>query len=87
MKTLRSVYINQRFFYLLMGLGGVFFISVFVKWLFDVALILLVLFLLITVADFFILYTLRKGIVAERELPDKLSNGDANIIRISLNNN
>ena len=87
MKTLRSVYINQRFFSILLGLGGVFFISFFVKWLFDVALVLLVLFFLITVVDFFILYTLRNGVEAERELPDKLSNGDINIIRINLNNN
>jgi hypothetical protein len=87
MKVLKSLYINHLFFYILLGIGGVFFISFFVKWMFDVAVVLLLLFLLVTVIDLFVLYSGRKGIEAERELPDRLSNGDDNIIRISLKNN
>ena len=51
------------------------------------AMVLLVLLLLVTVIDLFMLYTGRKGIEAERELPDRLSNGDNNIIHIRLKNN
>src|ERR1035437_5960365 len=87
MKILKSIYINQLFFYILLGIGGVFFISFFVKWLFDVALVLLMLLLLVTIIDIFVLYSGKKGIEAERELPDKFSNGDNNIIQISLKNN
>ena len=87
MKVLKSLYINLLFFYILMGIGGVFFISFFVKWMFGVAEVLLILLVLVTIIDIFMLYTGKKGIVALREVPDKLSNGDENIIRISLKNN
>ena len=87
MKVLKSIYIRHLFFYILLGIGGVFFISFFVKWMFDMAMVLLVLLLLVTVIDLFILYTGKKGIEAERELPDRLSNGDINIIHIRLKNN
>jgi len=87
MKVLKSLYINHLFFYIIMGIAGVYFISFFVKWMFDVAHVLLLLYLLITLIDIFVLYYGKKGIETYRELPDKLSNGDENIIRISLNNN
>ena len=87
MKVLKSIYIRHLFFYILLGIGGVFFISFFVKWMFDMAMVLLVLLLLVTVIDLFVLYTGKKGIEAERELPDRLSNGDNNIIHIRLKNN
>src|ERR1035437_131884 len=87
MKVLKSLYINPLFFYILMGIGGVFFISFFVKWMFNVADVLLILLVLVTIVDIFMLYTGKKGIVAVREVPDKLSNGDENIIRISMKNN
>ncbi|MBV5283259.1 MAG: DUF58 domain-containing protein [Paludibacter sp.] len=87
MKVLKSIYIRHLFFYILLGIGGVFFISFFVKWMFDMAMVLLVLLLLVTVIDLFMLYTGKKGIEAERELPDRLSNGDNNIIHIRLKNN
>ncbi|HET7732558.1 MAG TPA: DUF58 domain-containing protein [Paludibacter sp.] len=87
MKLLKSLYLNHLFFYVLLGIGGLFFISFFVKWMFDVAVILLLIFLLITLIDIFILYAGKKGLEATRELPDRFSNGDENIIHISLTNN
>lgn len=51
------------------------------------AVILFVLYLLVTVIDIFVLYYSKNGIETVRELPDRLSNGDENIIRISLKNN
>ncbi|MDD4968969.1 MAG: DUF58 domain-containing protein [Paludibacter sp.] len=87
MKVLKSLYINHLFFYILMGIGGLFFLSFFVKWMFDVAVILFVLYLLVTVIDIFALYYNKNGIETVRELPDRLSNGDENIIQISLKNN
>jgi uncharacterized protein (DUF58 family) len=87
MKIFKSLYINHLFFNILLGIGGVFFISFFVKWMFDVAIVLLGLFVLLGIIDVFVLYSGRKGVEAERELPDRLSNGDENIIHISLKNN
>ena len=70
-----------------MGIGSVFFISLFVKWMFNMAVVLLLLFLLITIIDIFVLYSGKNGIVSGRDLPDRLSNGDENIIRLTLKNN
>jgi len=71
MKVLKSLYINHLFFYILMGIGGLFFLSFFVKWMFDVAVILFVLYLLVTVIDIFVLYYSKNGIETVRELPDQ----------------
>lgn len=87
MKVLKSFYINPLFFNILLGIGGVFFISFFVKGMFGIAEVGLLLFLLVTVIDTFVLYYSKKGIETERILPDRLSNGDENTIRISLKNN
>lgn len=87
MKVLKSLYINPLFFNVLLGIGGVFFISFFVKWMFGVAVVLLLGFLLVTIIDIFVLYYSKTGIESGRELPDRLSNGDENTIRISLKNN
>ncbi len=87
MKVLKSLYINHLFFYVLLGIGGVFFVSFFVQRMFDVALIILALFIIITIIDVFVLYSGKKGLEAERELPDKFSNGDDNPIHITLKNN
>lgn len=87
MKLLRSLYINRLFFYILGGVGGLFFISFFAKWLFSVSVVLLLLLLLITVIDIFILYSGKNVVEADRKLPDRLSNGDDNIISIRVTNN
>ncbi len=87
MKVLKSLYINHLFFYILLGIGGFFFLSFFAKWLFGVALGFLILLLLATFIDIFILYSGKKGLESDRLLPDKFSNGDDNNIRIILKNN
>ena len=47
---------------------------------------LLVLFVVLTVADLLLLYRNRNGIEAQRFLPDRLSNGDENLVRFTLTN-
>lgn len=86
MKLIKSLYINALFFQILLGIGGLFFLAFFAGWLFPVAEVLFFLFLLITVVDIFMLYSGKQHIVAERLLPDRLSNGDDNRIHIRLDN-
>jgi len=86
MKIIRSLYINHLFFYILLGIGGLFFVSFFAQWLFYTALSVFIAFILIAFIDIFVLYSIKKGIEAERNLPDRFSNGDENIIHIQLNN-
>ncbi len=69
-----------------MGIGGLFLVSFFVPWLYHVVFVLFIAFLFITLLDIFVLFALKKGIIAERTLPDRLSNGDENAIHISFVN-
>ena len=87
MKVLKALYINHLFFYILAGIGGLFFVSFFATWLFTVAWVLFTLLVLVTIVDIFMLFSGKNGLEAERILPDKLSNGDENPIVIGIKNN
>jgi uncharacterized protein (DUF58 family) len=87
MKFLKSLYINNLFFHILIAVGGCFFVSFFVPWLFTIAIVLLVLLLLVTSVDVFMLFSMKNGLSGVRKLPEKLSNGDDNPIIIRLTNN
>lgn len=87
MKIIKSLYINHRFFYVLTATGGLFIVSFFVPFLFQPVLWWLIAFLIITLMDGFALYSGRKGLTAERLLPDRLSNGDENPILLHIANN
>lgn len=84
---LKRLYINNRFFRLLIGVGALFFVSFFVHWLYTVALVLLFVLLLALLVDIFMLFSMKKGLEGARYLPEKLSNGDDNPIDIQLKNN
>ncbi|MDD3077924.1 MAG: DUF58 domain-containing protein [Paludibacter sp.] len=87
MKFLKSLYINQLFFIILLAFGGLFLASFYINWLYNVTLILFSGFVLLTFVDIFILYSTKNGFWAERNLPDKFSNSDDNSIFLSLKNN
>jgi uncharacterized protein (DUF58 family) len=55
--------------------------------LFVVARILVIVFLLLVLIDYIVLFSKTNGLAASRTVPERLSNGDENIIRISLQNN
>jgi len=86
MKILKALYINQLFFQCLLGIGGLFALAFFVQWLYWVAIVVLVLFLLISIADAYVIFHLRNGIEASRNLPERLSNGDNNPIHLQFSN-
>ncbi|NND63651.1 MAG: DUF58 domain-containing protein [Flavobacteriaceae bacterium] len=83
-KFLQSLYFTKRFFILLFGLAIGFVIAFFTPNLYGIAKLLFYILVGALVIDIFFLYRNRTGIEAERLLPEKLSNGDDNDIRISL---
>lgn len=87
MKVLKALYINQRFFMVLLTIAGLFFLSFFLHVLFQVIMLLFFTYLLLFFVDCFLLFSSKQGIEANRQLPDRLSNGDNNSIRISVKNN
>jgi len=78
------LFLNNRLFYLLGANAGLFIMGFFAPFLFDVAKVVLLVILVLTLIDFFVLYAIRKGITLERTLPERLSNGDENLVKIQL---
>ncbi|RZJ64502.1 MAG: DUF58 domain-containing protein [Flavobacterium sp.] len=86
MKRLRALYINNLFFYTLIGVGVFFVLAFFFPTLFTAARYLFFVLMAFLVLDIFVLFVSDKSIEAERDLPEKLSNGDENPVIIKLRN-
>lgn len=82
-----SLYFNQRFFIGIAILVVLFVISYFYPSLLVFIKLLLLAFFILMVFDFFVLFTYKNAIISSRKTPEKLSNGDANPISISIQNN
>lgn len=84
-KLLKSLYFSRRFFGALITISVLFLLSFWITWLFSITSILLYLLVLLVLIDITSLFTLA-GISADRSLPDKFSNGDDNVVKLSLDN-
>ncbi len=83
---IKPLYIQNRFFYACIVIMILFVISfVFPKW-FQIVRLLLLLLLALTFLDAVILFFAKQGIKGYRVLPEKLSNGDHNPIRLRIEN-
>lgn len=83
---MKNLYINTRFFFALMGVGVVYVLSFFFSFLMIFGHILLVLTFLAFFVDYLILFKQKEGLLAQRILPEKLSNGDENFVKIDIKN-
>ncbi|MFX0557642.1 DUF58 domain-containing protein [Maribacter sp. CXY002] len=84
MKFLKSFYIHNIFFRYLGCLAACFVVSYWIKVLYPIAWVLFLLLVGLFFFDILLLYGLGKGIQARRKLPLKLSNSDANPIKIEF---
>jgi uncharacterized protein (DUF58 family) len=84
---MRNLYINNRFFFTLFGVGFLYVLGFF----FPLVVVFSHLFLLIIIIAFFVdylfLFTFKKTVFAVRILPEKLSNGDENEVKLDVKNN
>ncbi len=86
MKIVKQLYINNFFFYLLIGIVALFCCAFIFPMLFNATrYLLLILFGFLTL-DFLILFSSKNGIEGQRITPEKLSNGDENPIVVSVRN-
>ncbi len=81
---IRSIYLTTRFFWLALGVVLSLVLSYIIPVLFPAVKGILAVLLGILFIELLLLYRHRKGIVAERETMDKLSNGDENDIYIHV---
>jgi uncharacterized protein (DUF58 family) len=87
MKFIKSIYLNNRFFYLLFVLILVFIIGFSFNFLVAIAKLGVGVFVLFVLLDILLLYLNANTIKAKRICADKLSNGDENELFIEIQNN
>ncbi len=83
---LKNLYINNFFFYLLLGIMVLFVVSFFLPFLFNAVTYVFLILIVFLFLDIFILFLAKNGIESKRTTPEKLSNGDENLINVSIKN-
>ncbi len=84
---MKNLYINNRFFFTLFGVGFTYILAFFFPFLMWVAHGLLILVVIAFIVDYMLLFNQKNAVQAQRILPEKLSNGDQNSIKVDLKNN
>jgi len=83
----KRFYINHRFFHVLAGVGLCYFLAFFFPKLTWFAHALLCLLAVLFIVDSLLLFNQKDTIYSQRILPEKLSNGDENSVKIDIKNN
>ena len=86
MKLIKNLYINNLFFYALLGIIGLFVCAFIFPALYNATWYLVLIILIFLVLDILILFFAKNGIEGTRIIAEKLSNGDENEIKININN-
>ncbi|MEM9680983.1 MAG: DUF58 domain-containing protein, partial [Bacteroidota bacterium] len=86
MRKIRPFYIQNRFFYACIGIMVCFVLAFIFPRLFNIVKLLLLLLLVLTFLDTLILFTAKRGVKGTRKLPEKFSNGDQNLVHLSIEN-
>ncbi|AOC93571.1 hypothetical protein BB050_00415 [Flavobacterium anhuiense] len=86
MKFIKSLYLNNFFFYVLIGIIGLFVCAFIFPNMYNAVWLLVLGLITFLGLDILLLYVARTGLEAERITPEKLSNGDLNPIKINLKN-
>jgi uncharacterized protein (DUF58 family) len=81
-----SLFLGKRFYRLVTAVILLFLLSYEFSFLFPVAALMLILLLLTALLDYIVLFSKRTPVTASRILPDRLSNGEENIITWSIKN-
>lgn len=84
--NLRKLYINNFFFYALLGVIAVYLFAFFFPFLYSAAGYLLLILLAFLFLDLMILFLARNGVDATRITPEKFSNGDENAVNVNIRN-
>lgn len=82
----KKLYINNLFFYCLLGVIGLFCVAFIFPFLYTSVWYVLLTLLLFTTIDILLVFLQNNGIEANRTAPEKFSNGDPNPVTINIKN-
>lgn len=83
---MKKLYLNNRLFLLLFVAAVLFVFAFFFKKMMIVAQCFLALTVLLLIVDYLLLFFQKNALFAQRILPEKLSNGDDNSIKVEIKN-
>lgn len=86
-RYIQSLFFSSRLYWSIVGIISLFILSFVFVWLHVVATMLLFLLTLIIILDYIFLFVGKGGIVLQRILPERFSNGDQNKVQIIIINN
>ncbi|MXS71092.1 DUF58 domain-containing protein [Flavobacteriaceae bacterium W22] len=84
---MKKLYINTRFFFALIGVGMLYILAFFFSFFMILGHSALLLVFFIAFVDYLLVFRPKDAVLAQRILPEKLSNGDENFIKIDIKNN
>ncbi|AWH86763.1 DUF58 domain-containing protein [Flavobacterium album] len=84
MKWFNRIYLNNFFFYVLMGIMVCFVLAYFFPALYNATWLGTYIFIGFTVIDFLLLFASNQRFEGSRTMPEKLSNGDENPVAVKL---
>lgn len=87
LKFFKQIHIHNRFFTYIALVSAVFLVSYWIAILWIVAWFLTCVFATIALLDVLLLFRFQKSVVAQRTVPKKFSNSDANTVLVHLQNN
>jgi uncharacterized protein (DUF58 family) len=85
-KYLGSLFFSSRFYWTLAAITALFTVSFLLPFLFIIAKLVFFVFCALVLLDYGILYFSRKSVIARRDLPERFSNGDANLVKLHIIN-
>ncbi|HEY0677376.1 MAG TPA: DUF58 domain-containing protein, partial [Chitinophagaceae bacterium] len=85
-KFLRPLFFTRRLYAGLVVIAFMFVLSFWFTWLYVVAQIVILFFLVLVLLDYISLFQ-KTGITIRRDAPEKFSNGDPNKVHLILTNN
>lgn len=86
MKWLKNTYLNNQFFYALLVIVAGYIVSFFLKFLFPIVQLSLLVLIGVFLLDFILLFFTNKTVYTERKYPERFSNGDWNKLSLQIQN-
>ena len=84
LRFFRSYYINNTFFRYMAVLAACFMLSYWLPVLYPICWVLLLTLLAFFLVDSYLLYGFKGGVIGKRQLPQKLSNSDLNVLKVDI---
>jgi uncharacterized protein (DUF58 family) len=81
-----SLFFARRWYWLLVGIIGLFVFAYGFPFLLTIAELCLLFLAVVTLLDYVVLFTRRQPVTVVRQLPDRMSNGDPNPVHLDVTN-